>query len=80
VNTVTLAEAKASLNALIDRVEAGETVAITRRGKQIAVLAPPERRLKRVDIEALRAISDATPRQSEGAGDFVRRMRDEDRY
>jgi prevent-host-death family protein len=80
VETISFAKAKASLSALIDRVAAGETVAITRRGKEIAVLSPPERALKRVDVEALRAISDSTPRQSESAGEFVRRMRDADRY
>jgi uncharacterized protein YuzE len=35
---------------------------------------------KRIDIAALRAATDATPMQPESAGDFVRRMRDEDRY
>ncbi len=76
---MSLAEAKARPDALIDRVAAGETVAFTRRGKEIAILSPPERRLND-DVEALRAISDSTPLQSESAGEFVRRMRDEDRY
>ena len=80
MNTISLEEAKARLSALIDRVAARETVAVTRRGKEVAILSPPERRLKRIDVEALRAISDSTPAQSESAGDFVRRMRDEDRY
>jgi hypothetical protein len=35
---------------------------------------------KRIDVMALRALKDAMPMQPESAGDFVRRMRDEDRY
>ena len=37
---VTLAKAKATLSALLDRVEAGETVAITRRHRVIAEVRP----------------------------------------
>jgi antitoxin (DNA-binding transcriptional repressor) of toxin-antitoxin stability system len=37
---VTLAKAKAGLSALIDRVENGETVAITRRHRVVAEVRP----------------------------------------
>lgn len=37
---VTLAEAKAKLSALLDRVEAGETVVITRRHRAVAEVRP----------------------------------------
>lgn len=45
---VTLARAKAELSALLDRVEAGETVAITRRHRIVAEVRPagPRRRSK----------------------------------
>jgi len=45
---VTLAYAKAQLSALLDRVEAGETVAITRRHRVLAEVRPagPRRRSK----------------------------------
>lgn len=36
---VSLAQAKAQLSQLLDRVEAGEAVTITRRGKPVASLA-----------------------------------------
>lgn len=39
---VALLEAKNRLSALIDRVLAGEEFGITRRGKVVARLAPPE--------------------------------------
>jgi prevent-host-death family protein len=37
-------EAKTRLGQLLDRVEAGEEIVITRRGKVVARLAPPERK------------------------------------
>ncbi len=80
METVSLAAAKAHLSELVERVAGGETVCITRRGKPIAriVAVQPER--KRIDMAALRALTDSMPFQEESAGDFVRRMRDEDRY
>jgi len=47
---VTLAKAKAGLSALIDRVEAGETVAITRHHRVVAEVRParpPQRGARR---------------------------------
>ncbi len=38
--TVSATELKAQCSAYLDRVEAGETVTITRRGRAVAVLAP----------------------------------------
>jgi prevent-host-death family protein len=55
MDTVSLAHAKAHLSALIDRVEAGETVTITRRGKEVARLSPPVGPRERIDPEELRA-------------------------
>lgn len=75
-----LAEAKAGLSALVDRVEAGETVEIVRRGKVAAVLVPPVPLKKKVDAAKLRALTDSMPMQSIGGGEFVRHMRDTDRY
>lgn len=75
-----LAEAKAHLSALIDRVAAGETVRITRRGKPVAVLTAAEAPRKPIDVAALKALTDSMPLQTESAADLVRRMRDESRY
>src|SRR5688572_8403833 len=77
---VSLAEAKARLSELIDGVEAGEIVCITRRGKPVAKLVAAQAARKPIDSSKLRALTDAMPRQKESAGRFVRRMRDEDRY
>jgi len=77
---VNLADAKAQLSALVKRAEAGESVRITRRGKPVAYLTAAIPPRKPIDVEALRAASAKIPFQSESAGDFIRRMRDEDRY
>ncbi len=80
MNDISLADAKAGLSELINRVEAGETVRITRRGKPVAVLTPVARTFLPVDVDALRAVAAGQEPQTEGAGEFIRRMRDEDRY
>jgi len=80
MTTVNLAEAKARLSELVGRAAAGEPVCITRRGKPIAKLTAIEQPRKPIDIAALRALTDGMPFQTESAGDFIRRMRDEDRY
>ncbi len=77
---VNLAEAKAHLSQLVERAAAGEPVCITRRGKPAAQLSAVGKPRKRIDAAALRAVTDNMPMQQESAGEFVRRMRDEDRY
>ena len=80
MDSYSLADAKAHLSELVDRAEAGETVEITRRGKLVAKLTPPERPRKPIDWDALDRLRESLPWQEESAGDFVRRMRDSDRY
>jgi prevent-host-death family protein len=77
---VNLAEAKAHLSELVAQAAAGEPVCITRRGKAVAQLTAVDVRRKRIDPAALEAITDKMPMQREGARDFVRRMRDDQRY
>ncbi len=77
---VNLADAKAHLSELVERAAAGDPVCITRRGKVVAQITAVDAPRKRIDLSALRAISDAMPAQPETARDFVRRMRGGDRY
>ena len=77
---VNLAEAKAHLSELVTAAATGETVCILRRGKPVARLVAAECERRRIDPSRLRAITDAMPMQVESAGDFVRRMRDDNRY
>ena len=80
MRSVNLAEAKAHLSELVELAAAGESVCIMRRGKPMAKLTAAEPRRKRVDVKALRDLTASMPLQKETAGEFVRRMRDEDRY
>jgi antitoxin (DNA-binding transcriptional repressor) of toxin-antitoxin stability system len=64
----------------VERAAAGEPVCITRRGKPVAQLSAAAIPRKPIDVASLRAMTDAMPMQEESAGEFIRRMRDEDRY
>ncbi len=78
--SVSLAEAKARLSELVARAAEGETVQITKRGKPVAQITPIQKPRKPIDVELLRSVSKKSPKQEESAGDFVRRMRDDNRY
>ena len=78
--TVTLADAKAHLSELVERAAAGEAVRITRRGKPLAQLTAIRTPRKPINVAELRAMTATMPMQKESAGEFVRQMRDEDRY
>ena len=80
MGSVNLADAKARLSELVERAAAGETVRITRRGKPVAQITAVETPRERIDLSALRALTDAMPVQRESARDLVRRMREQDRY
>lgn len=80
MNAVSLAEAKAHLSELIDRVEAGDAIEITRRGKPVARLTAATMPRKPIDAALLRGLTDSLPQQSQSAADLVRSMRDGDRY
>ncbi len=80
MNSYSLADAKARLSELIDKVEAGETVEITRRGKPVARVAPVRAPTQPIDWDALHRLRERMPPQKVGAGEFIRAMRDSDRY
>ncbi len=80
MGNVSVAEAKARFSELVERAAAGETVCITRRGKPIAQLTAISAPRKPIDLKLLQAVTDGSQPQTESAGDFIRRMRDEDRY
>ncbi len=58
--TVGIFEAKTKLSALVERVERGEELVITRRGKPVAKLVPPDRKpATTATVEDLMKIADA---------------------
>ena len=75
-----LSDADKSLSALVDRTEAGETIDILRDGKLVAQLVPAHKVRQPIDIQAMLASAKEMPYQSQSAGDFIREMRDSDRY
>jgi prevent-host-death family protein len=78
--TVSVAEAKAHLSALVKRAAAGEPVLIVRRGKPIAQITAIPTPRKPIDAAALRALTDRLPPQAQSAGEFMREVRDGERY
>ena len=77
---VNLADAKARLSELVDRAMAGESIDIVRRGKPVARLTGAAQAKRPLDVDALRAFTATLTWQEESAGDFIRAMRDSDRY
>lgn len=80
MRSVSLADAKAHLSALVALAEAGEAIEITRRGVPVAQIVAAEHPRKPIDFAAIRERSARMSFQTEDAGTFVRKMRDEDRY
>ena len=75
---VTVAEAKAKLSELLNRVEAGESVTITRRGKPVAVLSRSETGYKPLPSRA--ELRESVGRTGPSILEELRRMRDGVRY
>ena len=80
MDAINLADAKAHLSELVDRVEAGDSIDITRRGKPVARLTAVTKPRRQIDAGLLRSVTMAMPPQPEGAADLLRSMRDSDRY
>ena len=80
MKSVSVAEAKAHLSDLISRAADGETVNITRRGKPVAQLVAVKKLRKKIDVDMLQRITAGQSLQKQSAGDFIREMRDSDRY
>ena len=78
----TVAEAKAHLSEILNRVEAGERVTITRRGTPVAAVVRPSSRAARatpasqIDWNAIAAFRRTLPKSKISAADLIRKMRD----
>ncbi|AUW58116.1 type II toxin-antitoxin system prevent-host-death family antitoxin [Sphingobium sp. SCG-1] len=75
-----MADAKAHLSELVDRVEAGDSIDITRRGKPVARLTAVAKPRQRIEAALLKSLTATMPLQAEDAADLVRSMHDGDRY
>jgi len=79
MGAVDLADAKARLSELVDRVQAGDTIEIRRRGKPVARLTAATRARRRIDAARLAALTTGMPPQGPEAAEPVRSMRDGER-
>ncbi len=75
MGTVTLADAKAHLSQLLDQVEAGEEVVITRRGHPVARISPLAQPKQPVRSRA--EFRSQMPRWRKSSTELLREMREE---
>ncbi len=75
MSTVTLAEAKTHLSHLLDQVEAGEEVVITRRGQPIARNTPVNK--PKHPIKSLAEFRKRMPRWRKSSAELLKEMREE---
>lgn len=80
MDQVNLTDVGAELGALVERVEAGEVVEITRHGESVARLIPARGPRKPIDLDMLQALTAGMPATSHDAVTLVRSMRDDDRF
>ena len=80
MESVNLSDAKTHLSELVDRVEAGDSIDITRRGKPVARLTPVAKPRSPIDLAVLQSLTAKMTPQTVGAAELVRAMRDSDRY
>lgn len=76
MTTCTVAQAKAHLSELLDRVEKGEELVITRRGKPVASLSPIRPAPRDPDWTAIRAFRESLPTGGSTATELVRASRE----
>ncbi len=77
MDTVNLAQAKARLSELLDKVEAGQEVVITRRGKAVAHLSPAIGPKKPLPLGELADFRASMPPLRRPSADLLREARDE---
>lgn len=76
MSTVTLAQAKTHLSQLLDQVEAGDEVVITRRGQPVARISPVEK--PKQPVKSLAEFRSRMPRWRKPSAELLRELRDED--
>lgn len=74
---ISVKDARAGLSALLDRIEKGEEVTITRRGKQIARIVPLEGLKK---VPSLKTFRKEIRISGDPMSETIVRMRKESRY
>ena len=78
MSSVNLATAKAQLSDLINRVESGEEVIITRHGRPVARVIPATPLKQPVPLERLAALRKSLPPRKGSSAEELRKLRDEE--
>lgn len=76
MRTVSVAEAKAHLSELLNAVEAGGEIVITRHGRAVARVSPPEKQKQPLPLKRLAALREALPAWTEPSANRVVQLRD----
>ena len=76
MRTVSLAEAKAHLSELLNAVESGEEIIITRHGRAVARVSPAAKQKQPLALERLAALRASVPAWTEPSTKRVGQMRD----
>jgi prevent-host-death family protein len=79
MKSVGLFAAKTHLSALIDQVEQGETIEITRRGRPVALLSPPQKAEQSDPARAVAEIRKLRKGNKLGPGLTIRQLIEEGR-
>lgn len=83
MESISIADAEGRLEEIVGRALGGEPITITRDGKALAVVsgvAQSEASRKRIDVDAMRALTSRMAGHGTSAADFIREMRDDARY
>ncbi len=76
MRTVSLAEAKAHLSELLNSVETGEEIVITRHGRAVARVSSVEKQKQSISFERLAALRETMPPWTEPSANRVGQLRD----
>jgi len=76
MRNISLAKAKAHLSELLNTVEAGEEIIITRHGRAVARVSPPEKQKQAFPLKRLAALRKEVPAWTEPSANLVRQFRD----
>jgi prevent-host-death family protein len=78
MDSFSVAETKAHLSNILDRIAAGERVTVTRRGIPIAIIAPVAGKTTAatVDWQAIAEFRKTLPKSHVSAATLIRKMRD----
>ena len=77
---ISLASAKAHLSAVLDDVEAGQQVVVTRRGRPVARIVAEHTQRKRAATAWVATLSDFVEAQPKAGGSSVADMRGGERF